>query len=230
MTAGGWSVERLRGGAGEHHARPLPEPPARRAWLFRAERPALVLGSAQPADHVDEAAAHAAGVAVVRRSSGGGAVLVQPDTVAWFDLLVPREDPLWDDDVGRASWWLGETWAAVLGALDLRAEVHRGGLTRPTWSDRICFAGLGAGEVTVGGRKVVGISQRRARGQARFQCAALLAWRPTDLVDLLALEAGQRRACLAAVADRATGLADLLGNTVALSVADLENRLLSALP
>jgi lipoate-protein ligase A len=39
----------------------------------------------------------------------------------------------------------------------------------------------------VEGRKVVGISQRRDRSGARFQCTALLAW-PTDvLVDLLRL-------------------------------------------
>jgi lipoate-protein ligase A len=44
------------------------------------------------------------------------------------------------------------------------------------WSRSVCFAGLGPGEVTVGGRKVVGISQRRRRDGALFQCAALLAW------------------------------------------------------
>lgn len=34
----------------------------------------------------------------------------------------------------------------------------------------MCFAGVGAGEVLLDGRKVVGISQRRARDGARFQC------------------------------------------------------------
>ena len=39
-----------------------------------------------------------------------------------------------------------------------------------------CFAGAGSGEVMVGERKVVGISQRRTRDAARFQCACVLHW------------------------------------------------------
>ena len=52
----------------------------------------------------------------------------------------------------------------------------------------VCFAGIGPGEVLVGGRKVVGISQRRNRGGARFQCAALLRWRPGEMVRLFGLQ------------------------------------------
>ena len=43
------------------------------------------------------------------------------------------------------------------------------------WSRLVCFDGLGAGEVTVGGRKAVGISQRRTRGWARLQSSIHLA-------------------------------------------------------
>ena len=132
-----------------------------------------------------------AGVEVVRRRSGGGAVLVDPDDPVWIDLVVPAGDRLWVDDVGRATWWVGEAWCRALGALGVDPAclaLHRGPLERTAWSDRVCFAALGAGEVTAGGRKVVGISQRRTRRGARFQCAALLRWAPDRLVDLLALD------------------------------------------
>ena len=43
--------------------------------------------------------AHELGVAVVRRRSGGGAVLLDPGGVVWVDVVVPRHDPRWDDDV-----------------------------------------------------------------------------------------------------------------------------------
>ena len=43
----------------------------------------------------------------------------------------------------------------------------------------------GRARCTVGGRKVVGISQRRTRGWARFQCAAYRRWDPAALVALL---------------------------------------------
>jgi lipoate-protein ligase A len=81
-------------------------------------------------------------------------------------------------------------WAAALGA---EAKVHPGPMVTSAWSSLVCFAGLGPGEVTVGGRKAVGISQRRTRDAAGFQCAAYSRWDPAALAALLALPAGVRR-------------------------------------
>jgi lipoate-protein ligase A len=187
LAGGGWVVERAHGSPAAFHARAVPEPAARAVWVFTPERPALVLGSTQPEATVDAEAAAGAGVEVVRRRSGGGAVLLVPDEVVWVDVVVPAGDPLWDDDVGRATWWLGEAWVSALAACGVGgAAVHRDRLVRTPWSQAVCFAGLGPGEVTVGGRKVVGISQRRTRTAARFQCAAYRRWDPGALVALLA--------------------------------------------
>jgi len=131
----------------------------------------------------------AAGLDVVRRRSGGGAVLIEPGGVAWIDVAIARADPLWDDDVGRAFHWLGDAWAAALVLLGVvGAEVHRGGLVRTALSDLVCFAGLGPGEVTVGGAKVVGMAQRRTREGALFQCAIPIEWNPDRLATLLGIE------------------------------------------
>src|SRR5205085_6277713 len=98
----------------------------------------------------------------------------------------PRGHPLWDDDVGRAAWWLGEAWVDALGIKG--AEVHRGGVIRCTpWCKAVCFGGLGAGEVHVAQRKIVGIAQRRTRASALFQCAVNLRWDPAPLVRALGL-------------------------------------------
>ncbi|MDZ7734039.1 MAG: hypothetical protein U5R31_14075 [Acidimicrobiia bacterium] len=98
----------------------------------------------------------------MRRRSGGGAVLLDPDDVAvWADVVIPAGDPLADDDVGRATHVVGRLWVDVLGTLGVDARVHTGGLERTDLGRLVCFADLGPGEVTVGGRKVVGISQRR---------------------------------------------------------------------
>ena len=139
------------------------------------ERPAVVLGSTQADDVVDRAAADRRGVEVVRRRSGGGVVLVHPEHSRWVDLVVPRNHPRWSDDVGTAFHWIGAAWSDAVkaatpddGAHPVRA--HHGGLEKNRWSSLVCFAGLGPGEVTVGTRKVVGISQRRTRHWARFQC------------------------------------------------------------
>lgn len=182
-----WQVEHFRGSAGAFHARELPAPVRRSAWVFDIDRPALVLGSAQAPSVVDAAACTAAGVEVARRRSGGGAVLLTPGEVVWVDLVVPAGDPLWVDDVGQAMWWVGEAWAGALEACGMTGTaVHRARPVETAWSRLICFAGMGAGEVGTGGRKIVGISQRRTRQAARFQCGAYLRWDGDALRGLLA--------------------------------------------
>jgi hypothetical protein len=107
-------------------------------------------------------------------------------------VTIPADDPLWDHDVGRAFHWLGAAWADVLIAAGLPARWYDGPMQRTPWSASVCFAGLGPGEVTVDGRKVVGMSQRRTREAALFQCCAALRWEPGRLLDLLALDDADR--------------------------------------
>ena len=145
--------------------------------------PALVIGSTQAEVRTDA-------IEVVRRRSGGGAVLLEPGLVVWADVFVPRDDELWDDDVGRAFWWLGDAWAAALADLGLPAPAaHRGALVRTPVAELVCFAGLGSGEVISGGRKVVGMAQRRTREGALFQCAVPLVWDPRQLAEVLDITA-----------------------------------------
>lgn len=163
-------------------------------WVLEVSRPAVVLGSTQAMSDIDAGRAAAGGVDVVRRRSGGGAVLVEPGGLAWVDVVVPYADPLWDDDVGRASAWLGRAWAGALADAGVfGAGVYDGPRRGTSWSGRVCFAGLGPGEVVVGGAKVVGMGQRRTRAGALFQSAALLAWEPERLLGLLDLTDDDRR-------------------------------------
>ena len=187
-------------------------------------RPALVLGSVQPVEDVDGDALERAGLDLARRRSGGGAVLVEPGRIAWVDVVVPAGDPLWDSDVSRAFWWLGEVWVAAAGALGVGGAVaHRGGLVRSRWSSLVCFAGLGPGEVTAEGRKVVGLSQRRTRSEALFQCGVPLRWEPDRLVDALSLAPGERAAASADLAGAVRGLPGV-------SAGDVVDAFLDALP
>jgi len=186
----------VRGDAASLHGRHV-DLSARSVAFCTVSEPAVVLGSTQ----ADAAVALGAGLAVARRRSGGGAVLVEPGRVVWADVVVPAGDRLWHADVGRAAWWLGEAWSAALAALGVGpAAVHRGGLVRSRWSPWVCFAGLGPGEVTVGGRKAVGIAQRRRRPGALFQCAVPLAWDPAPLLAALALSPAEREAAAADLA------------------------------
>jgi lipoate-protein ligase A len=158
----------------------------RRLAFFAVDRPALVLGSTQRDDVVDHRAAREDGIDVVRRRSGGGAVLLVPGEHVWVDVAIGRDDPRWTDDVSASTGWLGEAWADALAPMvGERLVVHTGPMVRDEVSDLVCFAGLAPGEVTAAGAKVVGISQRRTRAGARWQCVALRRWDPADHTRLL---------------------------------------------
>jgi lipoate-protein ligase A len=238
-TAGHWHVERRHGLARDLHdtsaQTPLPDPPGgpapgervkRRVRLLSPDRPALVLGSAQPERDVNVEAAASAGVDVVRRRSGGGAVLLGPGTTTtlWVDLTIPAGDPLWEADIGRAAWWVGAAWAAAVEATaGGPVEAWRGAMRRSEWSARVCFAGLGPGEVLLGGRKVVGVSQRRTRHGALFQSVALLEWHPDALLSLLRMTNDEYRQARAGLEGTAVGLGGRRAKA-------LEDALIAALP
>ncbi|NNF54825.1 MAG: hypothetical protein HKN03_10330 [Acidimicrobiales bacterium] len=151
-------------------------------------RPALVLGSAQPHTHAKPGEElEAAGIEMLRRRSGGGAVLIQPyDT--WIDVLIGNDDPLWDSDVSRAFLWLGGVWQRALAKLGVTPTVvHSGPMMNKEWGRHICFAGLGPGEVSgTDGQKIVGLSQRRTRSVARFQTMVPYATSLSETAGLLA--------------------------------------------
>ena len=89
-------------------------------------------------------------------------------------------------------------------ALGVPARVHEGGLCRSPWSRLVCFGGLGTGEVVDDdGVKLVGLSQRRTRAGARFQCMAMGEWDPEAVVSLLALSPEDRAEAIAALAPAA---------------------------
>lgn len=169
-TAGNWRVEHWEGPAGEFHG--LDPEHVRAVRSVRVSRPVIVLGSTQPTGDIDAAAATRLGIEVARRRSGGGAVYLHPDDSTWVDITIPRDDELWVDDVSTSMRWVGDAFASVLGpALAAGAPaVHDGPFRAGVLSRAYCFAGLAPGEVTVGGAKIVGVSQRRGRPGARMQC------------------------------------------------------------
>jgi lipoate-protein ligase A len=215
-------IERSGGSAAELIGAPFPDSlPSAVARVFDLSRTALILGSGQREDIVDAARADAADVEVARRRSGGGAVLLAPGHSIWIDVLIPRDDPRWSDDVVHSAFWLGHAWAAALQDRGVSATVHSGGLQKTTWGRLVCFGALGPGEVIVDGRKVVGISQRRTRMGARFQCLVHESWNAAALLELLVLTPDERAQASAELAEVAAG--------PGVSLADLEQGFLAQL-
>jgi len=222
MTA--WTVERLAGSASQLHQRDALAETARRVTLLEVDAPAMVLGSTQPTDVADARAAARRGVDVVRRRTGGGSVHLAPGGHVWIDVVIPADDPLWHDDVATAFDWLGDAWARTLRALGPAGDVNRAAVCHSVLGRLVCFAGLGFGELTVDGRKAVGLAQRRGRTGAWFQCVVLRSW---DVEPYRALLGPG----LAAVTDDPAAELDAVAvQTVDASAPDVLDALLAALP
>jgi lipoate-protein ligase A len=83
----------------------------------------------------------------------------------------------------------------------------------------ICFADLGFGEVTVDDAKVLGLAQRRSRGQACFQLSLLWEEHQSLLRELLVVDPYEKESL------RVAGLAPL----VDLSRQDVQDRVVTAI-
>ena len=177
----------MTGSCEEFHHRAFPQGEEAVISLFTPIRDAIVLGSTQERSLLNETACLSHDVEIVKRRSGGGLVLLSADSTLWVDVEIPSAHSLWLNDVGASSLWLGQVFVEVLTELGQEnLELHRGALMKSPWSSLICFAGKGPGEVfAADGSKIVGISQRRTRDWARFQCAVSLKWRPELLRELL---------------------------------------------
>ncbi len=188
-AAGGESCLRLAAPAEEqawnecHLSGPV-RVPLIAAWRYRA--PAVVLGCSQRPDAAMSAAARAAGVALVERRSGGGAVLAGPWLLG-VSVVLPRDHPLVVPSITESYRWFGEAHAAALRRAGIECQavpvatalaVARWWRSPPagTTARWACFGALSPWEVmTAGGRKLVGLAQVRRRTGALLVSGTLLA-------------------------------------------------------
>jgi lipoate-protein ligase A len=211
-----YEIAHFRGTAAELHAQEIHDRSVASIRVQDVTSPALVLGSNQDERIVDRSACRGAGVDVVRRRSGGGAVLLVPGAVTWLDVILPRGAPGWDDDVHRPMIWLGRHLRSVLldrfgeHGITGRPLVHEGRFRPGRWSDQLCFDGLGAGEITLDGAKLIGIAQRRTRSAARLQCSWYSSFDWRRVVELLVPSARPPIDELAPVATLAASVTEVI--------------------
>jgi lipoyl(octanoyl) transferase len=130
--------------------------------VYRWHPPAVSVGYAQQRTvPLNLEACARAGLAVVRRPTGGRAVLHDGDVT--YALALPRGGWWAERSLGATCRLIHEAVADGLRRLGVPAEVAG---PRPSPGARptpLCFAVLSAHEITVGGRKLVGSAQRRLR-------------------------------------------------------------------
>lgn len=155
-------------------------PPALR--LFSWSRPTLSLGAHQPSTDADLAACRRLGVDLVRRPTGGAAVLHAAELT--YSVTGRLGEEVFPSSVTGLYERISEALLAGLANLGVRGIASGAdGVPRPRIAD--CFAVPSRREILVDGRKLVGSAQVR-RGRAFLQHGSILIdWNASRLAQVL---------------------------------------------
>lgn len=135
------------------------DPPVLR--LYRWRPPAISYGYHQSVEVFDAAAIAAAGFGLVRRPTGGRAILHADELT--YAVVGTSPSPLFGETLHATYTRINEALLLFLRDLGLAADVS-GGESREDARGMVCFKSAGRHEIHVQGRKLVGSAQRRHGG------------------------------------------------------------------
>lgn len=166
-------------------------PPTLRFYSW--EPSALSLGYAQPIADVNLDACRDAGIAVVRRSTGGRAVLHMGEFT--YAVIASEGFPA---NVAGTYRMITEVLAQAIARLGVPADIAPGKLNRAGTAS--CFQSATQADLVALGRKLVGSAQTRREGAFLQHGSLMLTQRPTDIQAYLTRPgAGGDATCLADV-------------------------------
>src|SRR5262249_54404144 len=131
---------------------------------------------------IDAGACARLGIGLVRRPTGGSAILHEgPASELTYSVVAGAGDFAGAGDVLETYRVLGAALLRGLGRLGVRADLVPRVPMRDSVSPAFCFARAASYEIAVGGRKLVGSAQRRQGGAFLQHGAILLAADPERL-------------------------------------------------
>jgi lipoate-protein ligase A len=136
-------------------------PPTLRLYAWSS--PAMTLGRGQPFADADVAALHADGITLLRRATGGTAVLHEDELA--YTVAVTNDEPRLTGDIVESYRGLSAALLYALEKIGLRnaeASTHADAHREPR--SPVCFELPSDYEITVGQRKLFGSAQMRIRG------------------------------------------------------------------
>jgi len=165
-------------------------PPSLR--FYRWHLPTVSLGRHQKAADVDEAQLATRGYDLVRRTTGGRAILHTDELT--YSVAGPVTDPLMAGGVMDAYLRFSNALLSGLEVLGLVANKAGARTRTPRDLSAVCFEAPSAYEITAGGLKLMGSAQSRRKGYV-LQHGSLPLWGDiTRLVDVRAVSpAGKER-------------------------------------
>lgn len=177
--------------------------------FYRWQPPAVSLGRHQFLSDIDQEAARDHGFDVVRRTTGGRAIL-HTDELTYSVAAAESEARV---SGGVMESYLRLSNALVRGLQQIGvANVEKAAGTVRAGPDvsAACFEVPSAYEIVVDGRKLMGSAQSRRAGHVLQHGSLPLCGDITRLIDVLSLEAGERERLRGELAQRACTLAQAL--------------------
>ena len=130
--------------------------------LYAWAPPCLSLGYAQPYSDVDLALLHARGWEVVRRPTGGRAILHTDELT--YSVTAPADNPITAGTVLESYSRIARALSCALQDLGLPVEIEEhSGAASNAGANPVCFEVPSSYEITAAGRKLIGSAQARRR-------------------------------------------------------------------
>lgn len=182
-------------------------PPTLRFYRWRF--PTVSLGRFQKLADVDEPRIAILGYDLVRRSTGGRAILHTDELT--YSVAGPIADPRMAGGVMDAYLRFSNSLLSGLATLGLAAETEPGGARAARALSAACFEAPSAYEITAGGCKLMGSAQSRRQGYVLQHGSLPLQGDITRLVDVLALTCSAKTRLRRQLRRQAVTLAEALG-------------------
>ena len=177
--------------------------------FYRWKPAAVSLGRLQPISDIDEARTAALGYEIVRRPTGGRAILHTDEFT--YSVAAAMSHPLMRGGVMDAYLRISNALLIGLHQLGAPADKAPGDVRVGADVSAVCFEVPSAYEITVGSRKLMGSAQSRRAGYVLQHGSLPLVGDITRLIDVLALPAEQAVTLRHELVTRACTLAQALG-------------------
>lgn len=178
--------------------------------LYAWDPPCLSLGYAQSVHDVDLDALQRSGWDLVRRPTGGRAILHTDELT--YSVTGPDDEPRLAGGVLESYQALSQALLATLHILDIPAEAHEKPASANGTANPVCFEVPSNYEITVGGKKLIGSAQARRNAGVLQHGALPLYGDLTRIVKALQFtDEAARSAAAERVLNRATTCEAILG-------------------
>lgn len=178
---------------------------------------AVSLGYFQHAEReIDLEACKTQGITIVRRLTGGRAVL--HSTELTYSLVLGEDYPGLPPSITASYRYLSQGLLAGIAGLGLKAQLTMPAaaysLRKHTPASAACFDSPSHYELTVAGRKLIGSAQLRRRGLILQHGSILLDFDPAELVSIFKLSAEGKKQMQQLLTRRVISLREALGRKI----------------